>query len=69
MPKHTTRNTFHLITWEVNTVCLLNLANLRNIAKEKNCQKTLQKLRPEQQFQTLLCLQRIKHNFYWKIKF
>ena len=26
------------------------------------------KLRPENKFQALLCLQRIKHNLYWKMK-
>ena len=34
---------------------------------EKN-QKILQKLQPENKFQAFLCLQRIKHNFYWKMK-
>ena len=27
------------------------------------------KLRPENQFHVLFSLQRIKHNFYWKMKF
>ena len=35
MPKHKTRNTFHWITWEVNTVCEWNLASLCHITKEK----------------------------------
>ena len=26
-------------------------------------------MRPKNQFQALLCLQIIKHNFYWKTKF
>ena len=29
----------------------------------------LQKLRPENQLQALSCLQRIKHNFYWQMKY
>ena len=35
MPKHKTRNTFHRITWEVNTVCWWNFASLCHITKEK----------------------------------
>ena len=34
MPKHKTRNTFHWITWEVNTVCYWNLASLCHITKK-----------------------------------
>ena len=45
--------------WPVNVI----------FQKKKIPQKILQKLRPENQFQALLCLQRIKHNFYWKMKF
>ena len=37
-----------------------------HISKEKINQKILQKLRPENWFQGLLCLQRIKHILYWK---
>ena len=33
MPKHETRNTFYWITWEVITVCKLNLASLYHILK------------------------------------
>ena len=69
MHKHKTRNTFHWITWEVNTVCWWNLASLCHITKKKIHQKFLQKLRPENYFQVLLCLHRIKHNFYWQMKF
>ena len=36
--------------------------------KKKFGEKILQKLQPENQFQALLCLQRIKYNFYWKKK-
>ena len=39
MPKHKTRNTFHWIIWEVNTVCYWNLASLCHIIKEKNTSK------------------------------
>ena len=34
MSKYETRNTFYWITWEVNTVCWVNLASLCNITKE-----------------------------------
>ena len=43
--------------------------SLCHITKEKLHQKILQKLRHESKFQALLCLQRIKRNFYWKMKF
>ena len=40
------------------------------IFQKKNFyQKILLKLLPENQLQTLLCLQRIKRNLYWKVKF
>ena len=39
------------------------------LQKKKSHQKILQKLWPENWFQALLCLQRIKHKFYWKMKF
>ena len=35
---------------------------------KKFYQKIPQKLRPENYFQALLSLQKIKHNLYWKIK-
>ena len=37
--------------------------------RKKNHPKIIQKLRPENQFQAFLYLQRIKHNFYQKMKF
>ena len=37
--------------------------------RKKNDQKVMQNLWPENQFQILLCLERIKQNFYWKMKF
>ena len=37
--------------------------------KKAFCQIILQKLRPEIKFQVLLCLQRIRHNLYWKWNF
>ena len=37
--------------------------------KRKIHQKILQKLRPENLIQALLCLQRTKHNLYWKMNF
>ena len=40
------------------------------ILQKKKCyQKNMQKLRPENKFQAILCLQRMKHKFYWKMKF
>ena len=42
--KHKTRNTFHWITWEVNTVCFWNLASLCHIIKEKISSKIRAKL-------------------------
>ena len=39
------------------------------ILQKKDYQKILQTFRPENSFQALLCLQRIKHNIYWKMKF
>ena len=40
------------------------------ILQKKNFhRKFLQKLWPENLFQSLLCLQRIKHNFYWQMEF
>ena len=39
------------------------------LQKKKIHQKIVRKLRPENQFQALLCLQRMKHNFYWQTKF
>ena len=37
------------------------------LQKKKKFKKYLQKLRAENQFQALLCLQRIKHNLYCKM--
>ena len=42
---------------------------LMKLGQNKNDQKILQKLQSENQFQALLCLQRIKHDLYWKMKF
>ena len=39
MPKHKTRNTFHWITWKVNTVWWWNFTSLCHITKEKNSSK------------------------------
>ena len=39
------------------------------LQKKKVHQKILRKLRPGNQFQALMCLQRIKHNFSWKTTF
>ena len=39
------------------------------LQKNKFHQKFLQNLRPENQFQALLCLRRMKCNFYWQVKF
>ena len=36
---------------------------------KKFYQKILQKWQPENQFHALVCLQRVKRNFYWKMKF
>ena len=47
MPEHKTKNTFYWVTWEVNTVCYGNLVSLCYITKEKNHQKIIQKLQPE----------------------
>ena len=44
MPKHKTRNTFHWITWEVNTVCSWNLASLYHITIEKILSKNSAKI-------------------------
>ena len=45
MFKHKTRNTFHWMTWEVNTICERNLASLCHIIKQtissKNSAKTV----------------------------
>ena len=38
------------------------------LQKKKTYEKNLQKLRPGNYFQSFLCLHRIKHNLYWKIK-
>ena len=40
---HETRNTFHWITSEVNTVCQLNMASLCHITKEKISSKDFTK--------------------------
>ena len=49
----------HIEIWPISII----------LQKKKIYLKILQKLRPENYFQTLLCLQRIKHNLYWKMKF
>ena len=69
MPEYKTRNTFYWVTSEVKTVYQWNLASLCHIVKKTFYQKIQQKLRPENKFQAFLCLQRIKHNLYWKMKF
>ena len=38
------------------------------LRKKKYRQEILKKLSPENKFHALLCLQRIKHNFFWKMK-
>ena len=43
MPKHKT-NTFHWITWEVNTVYYWNLASLSHITKENNLSENSTKI-------------------------
>ena len=44
IPKHKTRNTFHWITWEVNTVCQWNFAGLCLMKKEKISSKNSTKI-------------------------
>ena len=39
MPKYKTRNTFCWMTWNVNTICKLNLGSLFKITKEKKLSK------------------------------
>ena len=68
MPKHKTRNTFHWITWEVNSL-LMKFGQFMWYYKRKKNQKIPRKLRPGNYLQDLLCLQRIKYIFYWKMKF
>ena len=70
MPKHKTRNTFHWITWEVNTICSWNLASLCNPVKEKILSKNSEetavwKLVPG----PFVFAKNYKHSFYWKMKF
>ena len=69
MPKHKTRNTFHWITWEVNTVCQWNLASLCHVTKEKifqkNCPKTATCKTSSRPFYVYNCF---KHNHCWKMK-
>ena len=69
MPKHKTRNTFHWITWEKNTVYQWNMANIFHIIKEKISSKNFAKTAAWKLVPCRLCLQKIKLSFYWKIKF
>ena len=59
MPKHKTRNTVYWITWDKFGQFM---SYCKRKAVIKKTAKILQKLRPENWFQTLLCLQRITHN-------
>ena len=56
---------FHdIITWDVNAESVNEIwLNYVIFQQKKFHQKILQKLRPENQFQALLHLQRIKHNY------
>ena len=69
MPNYKTRNKFYCITWEVNTFHKWNLASLCHITKEENLWKNSRKIVTWQLVPRPFCLQRIKCNFYWKMKF
>ena len=47
----------------------MKFGQFKSFYKRKNFLEKLQIPLPENQFQTLLCLERIKHNLYWKMKF
>ena len=65
MPKHKTRSTFHWITQLVNEIWPVYVILQKKNFHEKNYTKIV----AWKQFQELLCLQRMKQNFYWKVKF
>ena len=67
MPRHKTRNTFHWVTWEVNSL-LIKFGQFISYYKRKKFIKKLYKNCVLKTSSTL-CLQRIKHNLYWKMKF
>ena len=48
---------------------LMTFGQFLSYYKRKFYPKVLQKLRLKNQFQALFCLQRIKYNIYWKMKF
>ena len=69
MPKHKKENIFYWIIWEVNTACSWNLVSLYHITKEKKISKSSTKTPQKTSSWHLLCLQRIKHNHYWRMIF
>ena len=69
MPKHKTRNTFYWITWEVNTVCLRNLASLCHIIKKKIIKTFCKNCNLKTSSRPFFVCKEFKQNLYWKLKF
>ena len=52
-----------------NHSLLMRFGQFMSYSKRNNFIQKFYKNWPENQFQALLCLQRIKHNLHWKMKF
>ena len=68
MPNHKTRDTFYWITGEVNSL-LMKYGQFFILKTKQKHQKKFAKTAAWKLVPGLLCLQRIKHNLYWKMTF
>ena len=67
-PKRKTRNTFHWITWQVNTVCSWNLASLCLIIKKNFIKKFCKNCGLKTKSRPFYICEELS-SFYWKMKF